>query len=203
MVFIAGGIGITPILSMIETISIANWKLYYFARSEEKCAFASYLRKKYPENVEIILSDCGTKIRKRVDDVFKDHTTSTEFYCCGPSNMIEEFKKFQADFPYAYYESFVPEYEVSTENSYTVELRKSHKFIEVVQGETLLDTLLKNGCEVMNSCKEGICGACETPVLEGEVDHRDSILTDDEKAENKTMFPCCSSAKGKFLVLDI
>ena len=202
VVFIAGGIGITPILSMIENISHQNWKLYYFARSEEKCAFAQNLREKYPNNVEIALSSCG--IQKRVEHVFADHDAqTTEFYCCGPKNMIEAFKSFESAYPYTYYESFVPEHEASTENSYTVELRKSNKLIEVIQGETLLEALIKNGCDVMNSCKEGICGACETPVLEGEVDHRDSILTDDEKRENKTMFPCCSSAKGKFLVLDI
>ncbi len=203
IVFIAGGIGITSILSMIEHISEQNWKLYYFARSEDKCAFAQYLKDKFDQHVEIILSNQAGNIQKRVDHVFQVHSRNTEFYCCGPSNMIEAFKSFQADFPLTYYESFVPEHEASTENSYTVELRKSNKLIEVVQGETLLDALLKNGCDVMHSCKEGICGACETPVLEGAVDHRDSILTDDEKIENKTMFPCCSSAKDKFLVLDI
>lgn len=202
IVFIAGGIGITPILSMIENMSHEHWTLYYFARSEEKCAFAKNLRDKYPNNVEIALSSCG--ISKRVEHIFQDHDASTtEFYCCGPKNMIDAFKAFKTDYQYSYYESFVPEYEVSTENSYTVELRKSHKFINVVQGETLLDALLKNGCDVMHSCREGVCGACETPILEGEADHRDSILTDDEKKENKTIFPCCSSAKGKLLVLDL
>lgn len=202
IVFIAGGIGITPILSMIEQIKTDRWKLYYFARSQDKCAFFDDLKLKYPEHVEIILNVDGTG--KRIAHVFEAYTPeNTEFYCCGPKAMIDDFKSHQDTYQYCYYESFVAEHEVSTENAYTVELRKSNKFIEVVQGETLLDALLKNGCDVMNSCREGVCGACETPILEGEADHRDSILTDDEKAENKTIFPCCSSAKGKLLVLDL
>lgn len=202
IVFIAGGIGITPILSMIEQIKTDRWKLYYFARSQDKCAFFDDLKLKYPEHVEIILNVDGTG--KRIAHVFEAYTPeNTEFYCCGPKAMIDDFKSHQDTYQYCYYESFVAENEVSTENAYTVELRKSNKFIEVVQGETLLDALLKNGCDVMNSCREGVCGTCETPILEGEADHRDSILTDDEKAENKTIFPCCSSAKGKLLVLDL
>lgn len=202
IVFIAGGIGITPILSMIEQVKTDYWKLYYFARAQDKCAFFDELKAQYADHVEIILNSEGKS--KRISHVFEAHSPeNTEFYCCGPKAMIDDFKSHHTSYPYCYYESFVAEHEASTENSYTVELRKSNKLIEVVQGETLLDALLKNGCDVMNSCREGVCGACETPILEGEADHRDSILTDDEKAENKTIFPCCSSAKGKLLVLDI
>ena len=202
VVFLAGGIGITPILSMIENMPHPHWKLYYFARSEEKCAFAKQLRDRFPENIEILFSSTG--INKRIEDIVQDfEAQTTEFYCCGPKNMIEAFKSFESEYPHCYYESFVAEHEISTENCYTVELHKSAKSIQVLQGETLLEALLRHNCDVMHSCKEGICGACEIAIIAGEADHRDSILTDQEKQQNKTIFPCCSSAKGSLLILDL
>ena len=84
-----------------------------------------------------------------------------------------------------------------------MKLARSNKSIEVPSGKSLLDALLESGIEVDCSCREGVCGACETRVLEGEPEHRDGVLTKAEKAANQTMMVCVSGCKGSRLVLDL
>lgn len=129
----------------------------------------------------------------------------THFYCCGPVAMLEAFKEATRELPAErkHFESFSAEHEASLEGGFVVELARSGKVIEVTSGQTILDALLGQGIEVMNSCREGICGACEVPVLEGSPDHRDSILSDSERQAGKTMFVCCSGSLGNRLVLDL
>ncbi|MNP70898.1 Phenoxybenzoate dioxygenase subunit beta [compost metagenome] len=97
----------------------------------------------------------------------------------------------------------MPLQEASTGGGFEVHLARSGKTISVVEGQTVLDALDQAGVEVMNSCREGICGACEVQVLEGRPDHRDSILSESERSSNKTMFVCCSGSKSPRLVLDL
>ena len=89
------------------------------------------------------------------------------------------------------------------QNRYSVELKKSGKTLSVEPGLSLLDVLLEAGCDIDHSCREGVCGSCETRVLEGEVDHRDYFLSDSEKASNKVIQICISRAKTPRLVLDL
>jgi ferredoxin len=89
------------------------------------------------------------------------------------------------------------------QGTYEVQLARSNKSIEVPSGKSLLDALLESGIEVDCSCREGVCGACETRVLEGEPEHRDGVLTKAEKAANQTMMVCVSGCKGSRLVLDL
>jgi len=84
-----------------------------------------------------------------------------------------------------------------------VELRKSGRSVLVPPGANLLDTLLASGLNPSHSCKEGICGACETRVLEGDVEHLDGVLTQQERAANKSMMICVSRARSNRLVLDM
>ena len=125
--------------------------------------------------------------------------------CCGPAAMLEAFKEATQEIPAerVHFESFSAEHEASLEGGFVVELARSGKSIEVTPGQSILDVLLAQGIEVMNSCREGICGACEVPVLEGTLDHRDSILSDSEKQAGKSMFVCCSGSLGNRLVLDL
>ena len=91
----------------------------------------------------------------------------------------------------------------SATQSYVVECAKSKKSVEVPPGKSILDSLIDAGIHPDHSCKEGVCGSCETKVLSGEIDHRDGILTKAEQAANKTMMICVSACKRGPLVLDI
>jgi ferredoxin len=100
-------------------------------------------------------------------------------------------------------EYFTQKYESATTGGYVVELARSKKEFQIPDGKSILHVLLDAGIDVSHSCEEGICGACETKVLDGTPDHRDAILTEAERAGNKTMMVCCSGAKSPKLVLDL
>ena len=129
-------------------------------------------------------------------------------YSCGPTPMLDAFEKFCAELGHAnaHIERFTPvEVKASSDarSNYTVELKRSGRFIEITPDKSLLDTLLDAGVDVDHSCCEGVCGSCETRVLEGVPDHRDSVLSPKERAANKVMMVCVSGCKSERLVLDI
>lgn len=132
----------------------------------------------------------------------------TYFYSCGPGRMLEAYEKACAQLGYksVHMERFaattVPQGGAVAPEGYEVELRRSNKTIHVPPGMTLLDALITAGCKVESSCREGICGSCETRVLSGEVEHRDSILTKVERAANKSMMICVSRCRSGTLILD-
>ena len=111
----------------------------------------------------------------------------------------------EAGFPagQVHVEYFTQRYEAATDSTFVVELARSGREIVVQEGQTILDALRHLGVDASYSCEEGICGACETRVIEGVPDHRDSILNEKERGENRTMFICCSGAKSDRLVLDL
>jgi ferredoxin len=122
--------------------------------------------------------------------------------------MLDAFEKFCAELGHAnaHIERFTPvEVKASSDarSNYTVELKRSGRFIEITPDKSLLDTLLDAGVDVDHSCCEGVCGSCETRVLEGVPDHRDSVLSPKERAGNKVMMVCVSGCKSERLVLDI
>jgi vanillate O-demethylase ferredoxin subunit len=100
-------------------------------------------------------------------------------------------------------ENFTAKEPPATEGGFTVVLAKSGREIEIPAGKTILAALSDLGIEISHSCTEGICGTCETKVLEGTPDHRDRILTEAERASNATMMICCSGSKTEKLVLDL
>jgi len=119
--------------------------------------------------------------------------------------MLKAFEGATADLPEdrVHVEYFAGVEAPATDGGYTVELAKSGRSFEIHEGKTILDTLLDEGFDIPFSCMEGVCGSCETTVLEGLPDHRDLILSDSEKAANRTMMICCSGSKGGKLVLDL
>src|SRR5690606_35917104 len=100
-------------------------------------------------------------------------------------------------------EYFSAKEEAATGGGFGVELRKSGRESAIPEGKTILDVLLEGGIDIMYSCQEGVCGACETAVISGEPDHRDNILTEAERQASKTMMICCSGSKSPRLVLDL
>jgi tetrachlorobenzoquinone reductase len=126
-------------------------------------------------------------------------------YCCGPIPMLEAFEKACESLPHErmHVEYFSAKEAPATAGGFNVVLQRSGKTVFVPEGKTILDALLDAGIDVPFSCTEGVCGTCETRIVSGTPDHRDLILTESERAANKTMMICCSGSKSPELVLDM
>jgi ferredoxin-NADP reductase len=212
-VLVAGGIGVTPLISMLERLVTLNKRVdfIYCARSRREAAFAA--------QIEASAGAADLRVSWHFDDergappnlkqLLAGRPADTHLYCCGPGPMLSAFEQACEELGYSncHVERFaaIPSAEksASADGAYSVELRRSGKMLQVPSGGSLLDVLLDAGVSHDFSCREGVCGACETKVLAGEVDHRDSILSKAERAENKCMMVCVSGCKRGPLVLDI
>jgi ferredoxin-NADP reductase len=206
---IAGGIGITPIFSMVQRLEALgrSWHLNYCVRTREHASFFDELRC-YGDKVNFNFDhEPGGKMLD-LGTIVTTAQPGTHFYCCGPLPMLTAFEAAVVGVPdsFVHLEHFsaAPSSTVSSEgHSYTVSLAKSGVQFEVVPGETILDKLIELNFDVAYSCREGVCGSCETAVLAGIPNHHDLVLTKAEKAASKTMMVCCSSCLGDKLVLDL
>lgn len=205
-VLIAGGIGITPIYAMFNELRRMgkSVELLYCARSRSEAAFVAPL-----------LADAG--VRMHFNDeaggqpdlraCLAGKAASAHFYCCGPTPMLNAFESACAELglPNVHVERFAPaEPVVAMQGSeYECQLARSQKMVLVPAGKSLLDALLDAGVDVDHSCREGVCGSCETTVLDGTPEHRDGVLTKAERESGKTMMVCVSGCKGHRLVLDL
>ncbi len=200
-VFFAGGIGITPIYSMINYLQALGkkWKLFYACRNREEMAFYDQL--KQFDQVSFHFDDEAGSVFD-VESTVKKMPMNAHLYCCGPTAMIEAFEKAASHFPseQIHVEYFKPK---TSDQTFIVELARSKRTFTIEKGQTILRVLLENGIDVPFSCEAGICGTCETEVLEGIPDHRDEVLSPEEKASNKKMTICCSGSKTPKLVLNI
>lgn len=204
-VLIAGGIGITPIWCMAQFLEQqgASWELWYSVRTRADAAFVKQMEA------------LGNKVRLHVDDevgqimdlqaIINAAPADTHFYCCGPTPMLDAYEQAaaQRDPDMVHMERFTAKEAIALEGGFVVSLARAGKEIVVPEGSSILDVLLEEGVAIDYSCQEGICGCCEVAVLEGDVDHRDAILSDNERAQNKTMMVCCSGSRSQRLVLDL
>lgn len=209
-VLIAGGIGITPLHSMIQRLETLGkpWRLFYGARSRAKCAYLDELERlarKHPGRIAIHLENEHDGKRLDIAAAVATATKDAHLYCCGPTPMLEAFLAACAGRPerQVHVEYFSAAHEAATAGGYVVELKRSGKRFQVPEGKSILQVLLAAKIDVDFSCEEGVCGSCETRVLEGEIDHRDSYLTAAEQRSGKKMMICCSGCKGARLVLDL
>lgn len=209
-VFIAGGIGITPMLGMIARSQALGtpWRLHYAARTRQHAGFLDLLAT-YPgqPGAEVVLNfdqEPGGQMLNlnRVVDALP---AGAHVYCCGPLPMLEAYEQATAGLPpeRVHREYFAAKDAAATAGGFTVELARSHKTLTVPEGKTILDCLIEIQVEPPFSCREGVCGTCEVRVLEGTPDHRDLVLTDAERAAGDRMMVCCSGAKSSRLVLDL
>ena len=208
--FVAGGIGITPLLPMIERLVELGhpWQLHYAAASRSRMAFHDRLIQLAEHGGQVFLhfSD-GSTPRMDVGEVVRSMATSpgAHLYCCGPARMVDDFllaAKGRAP-ETVHWERFGAAQPLATEGGYTVELARSGQRHAVPEGKTILEVLLDAGLDMPYSCGQGVCGSCYTKVVAGEVDHRDCFLTEDERASNGAMLICCSGARSAHLVLDL
>ena len=204
--FIAGGIGITPLLPMIAAASAAGaeWTLLYGGRTRASMAFADEL------------AQYGSKVELRPQDEFGlldlasylgTVQPGTLIYACGPEPMLKAVSGACDHWPEdaLHVERFAPVElaEPVRAESFDVVLARTGVTVSVPPGCSILEAVESAGVSVLSSCREGTCGTCETDVIDGEPEHRDSLLTPAERAANETMFICVSRCIGARLTLDL
>jgi ferredoxin-NADP reductase len=205
-IFIAGGIGITPILPMIRQVAQAgkDWRLAYGGRHEGSMAFAGQLRA-YGDRVTMVPQDrCGPL---NLSAVLGHPDEDAVIYACGPEPMLAAVEQMVGARPPGalHIERFKPkQLPPGAENTpFDVLLRRSRLSVTVRADQSVLDALEEAGVDVLFSCREGTCGTCETSIVAGAPDHRDSILSDADRRTGNTMMICVSRSHSPELVLDI
>lgn len=204
-VFIAGGVGITPLLAMIRRLTVLGkpWTLWFATRTQSQMAFT--------EEIEALAGDLGTvhlhydeesRTFLDLDAIVAQAPAGSHFYCCGPLPMLKAFEAVDMPRELRHIEYFQNDAAPDTEGGFEVELTESGVTLQIPEGKSILDTMMDAGIDVPYSCTEGICGTCETRVLSGEPDHRDLVLTDSEKESGEVMMICVSGSKSDRLVLE-
>jgi ferredoxin-NADP reductase len=205
-IFIAGGIGVTPILPMIRAAEArgADWRLVYGGRQESSMAFLDELAA-YGDKVTLWPQDRLGLID--LPGLLGTPKENCKIYCCGPEPLIAAVEDNSAAWPAEalHVERFRPRAGAldGATSAFEVYLDYSEITLTVGADQTIAEAVEAAGIEIMTSCREGTCGTCETPVMEGIPDHRDSILTAAERAANDTMMICCSRSLSPRLVLDL
>lgn len=204
LVFVAGGIGITPILPMVAAADAAgvDWTLHYAGREPGSMAFGADLER-YGDHVRVYVSAEGQ--RMALHDIVAD-AADAPIYACGPERLLDALEE-AADAAGAtlHVERFTNANIVSTEadHPFEVEFSLTGGSVTVMPGESILDKVAEAGIPAPSSCRGGTCGTCETFVVEGEPDHRDAVLNAKEREESEVMMICVSRCKGKRLVLEL
>ncbi|HEY0294403.1 MAG TPA: PDR/VanB family oxidoreductase [Bordetella sp.] len=206
-VFIAGGIGITPLYSMIQRLERLerSWELHYAAAHREQAAFVEPLATLQPKTHFYFKSDQAGQGALDLRQIIRDSRPDADFYCCGPTRMLRDFEAATASIPpdRVHAEYFTALEAPAAEGGFEVVLQRSGQRLAIQAGETILDALIKLGTDVPYSCMEGVCGSCQVRVIEGTPDHRDLILSKQERDMNDRMLICCSGSKSAKLVLDL
>ncbi|WP_298251914.1 PDR/VanB family oxidoreductase [uncultured Arthrobacter sp.] len=205
--FVAGGIGITPLLPMIARAEEEGipWRLVYLGRSLASMAFRSELER-YGDKVQLHAND--TSGRYPLPELFGTGVGGFHAYVCGPATLLDQIASLAGtwdDRTRFHFERFVAAQDpvaVEDEHEFTVETTGGVE-VQVPVGISILDALAEAGVPALNSCRGGICGTCETAVVSGEIDHRDSLLTPEEQDAGDTMMICVSRCRGSRLVLDV
>lgn len=206
--FIAGGIGVTPIMSMIRwcAVNAKPWRLIYAARSRQRAAFYEELCTLAATSAQFHFDDERGQVLD-VAQALAGLGESEWIYCCGPAPLMDAVKTLTSDLPpeRVRFEWFsTPDNDEPKESSaFKIRLARSGAEFDVPEHKSILEVLEDNGIEHPFSCREGLCGTCLTTVCSGEPDHRDYVLTDEERASGKTMTICCSRSKSPLLTLDL
>jgi phthalate 4,5-dioxygenase reductase subunit len=205
--FIAGGIGITPIMSMMVHLlsrGQRNFQLIYCTRDEGHTPFIETLSQPEWKDLVKIHHDQGDLTKSLDLWPILENPNGADVYCCGPTALMDSVKDMSGHWPNEciHFESFGTSEQKHEENkSFQVVLKSSGKTIEVPADVSILDALKANGVSVMSSCESGTCGSCRTGLVSGQAEHRDYVLMDSEK--DQSIMVCVSRAKSPSLVLDL
>jgi vanillate monooxygenase ferredoxin subunit len=208
---LAGGIGITPILSMAEQLatSHAAFELHYCTRSRERTAFAERItHSRFAERVTLHVDDGPAAQQLDLGALLDVPQPGTHVYVCGPKGFIDAVLSRARGHGWPETQLHVEFFTAAptateADSSFEVELSSSGRVIAVPRDQSVVQALAAAGVELMTSCEQGVCGTCLTRVLEGVPDHRDVYLTPEEHAANDQFTPCCSRARSARLVLDL
>jgi ferredoxin-NADP reductase len=205
--FLAGGIGITPILPMVAAAEAAgaDWRLVYGGRTRASMAFRDRLEERHPDRVEIRPQDETGLLDLAA--LLDEPAEGTAVYCCGPEPLLAAVEERCAAWPAGtlHLERFAPKAgaDDGPREAFEVELAQTGTTLTVPADRSILEVVEESGVAVLSSCQEGTCGTCETGVLEGVPDHRDSVLTAEEQSANDAMMICVSRSCSARLVLDL
>lgn len=203
--FIAGGIGITPVVPMLDEVirQGKSWQLAYGGRKRDAMAFADALQSRgeavrlYPQE------ETG---RLPLDTLLSAVEDGCAVYCCGPESLIAGVEEWLAarGKPAPHVERFNPKpRDDSNLKPFQVVLARSNRTLEIPADKSIADVLDAHNVFIPTSCREGTCGSCETRVLCGAIEHRDSLLSEEERQQGKTMMICVSRAAGATITLDL
>jgi ferredoxin-NADP reductase len=208
VLLIAGGIGITPMASMAASLAAQqrDFELHFSGRTRDALPYVEALRA-FAGGRLILHADDDPATRLSVDALLASAQVNQPVYVCGPAGMIDAVLAsarkrgwHDCDLHYELFSEAAPQ---EGDAAFEVELKSSGKRLTVPADKSLLDTLIENGADVMYDCRAGYCGLCSVTVASGEIDHRDTYLSDADKAGGKVMQACVSRCKSGRLVLDL
>jgi ferredoxin-NADP reductase len=208
VVLLAGGIGITPVVSMAAALAAEgrSYRLHYAGRARGDLAFINEIEQLCGESLALHMDDVAGRVFD-VDGLFAALTSGEPVYCCGPRAMIDTAIEAAKARGWAEgrlrFELFTAAAPQAGDRFFEVVLKSSGESFLIPPGKTILDVLIGAGKDPLHDCKRGDCGICQVQVLEGVPDHRDYILTDLEKAEGTKMQICVSRSKTPRLVIDL
>lgn len=204
--FVAGGIGITPILSMMRHLKRSGdrpFKLYYCTRDADSTAFIPELTAEFGDAVTVHHDNGDIDQALDLWPVL-EKPSGAHVYCCGPRGLMDSVEDMSGHWPSGtvHFESFGVDAKAFAENQpFRVKLEKTQQTLDVPADKSILETLRAHGLRVPSSCESGTCGSCKTRLLAGEAEHRDMVLGDEEKSDH--IMVCVSRAKSSELVLDL
>lgn len=211
-ILLAGGIGVTPLLSMAAALERqqAPFQIHYFVRSGDDLAFRDLFSESlWKTKAMLHLGLVPPALNEVLGDILARPGDGDQIYMCGPQPFMEAIRTVAAQAGWAetsvYSELFsAPPPSIPMEGAeFIVRLNSSGAEFRVPPGKSIIEVLRDGGIEIETSCEQGICGTCVTRCLEGEPDHADSYLTDDEHEKERLFAPCVSRALSKFLVIDL
>ncbi|MEM5402209.1 PDR/VanB family oxidoreductase [Paraburkholderia unamae] len=214
-ILLAGGIGITPLIAMAEQLREEgrSFELHYCTRDPQRAAFRERLAEAgFAEHTHFYFDSEGADARIDLARVLRAPHDGKHAYVCGPAGFIDAVLAATASAGWPaqnvhreYFGAAQPGASANADanGAFQVTLASCQRVFDVPAGTTIVEALRAGGVEVPVSCEQGVCGTCITRVLSGEPDHRDLYLTDEERAANDQLLPCCSRSRTPMLVLDL
>ncbi|REG86868.1 PDR/VanB family oxidoreductase [Marinomonas pollencensis] len=212
-VLVAGGIGIVPLLAMAQQLdkTARPFELHYCARSSQNAAFVDWLTDSpFADKVQFHFSQESGSGRLDCVHLLSQQALNTRLYVCGPAGLIQQLESqalsfgWSQDYVHKEYFSAPEDAHEALENTvFSIKIHSTGEVLEVAPEQTITEVLEAHGVFIPVSCEEGVCGTCQTAVVHGVPEHRDTFLSERERASGKLIMPCCSRAKTSMLELDI